>query len=595
MVRFDLVFVTYNSSKWVKGCFESILRSNFDLAKISIYVTDNNSSDDTVELLEYYSIIFKEKKAGFEIIKSAKNLGFGKGCNLASKKGTSPYLFFLNIDTTIDTRTLSDLETKIEASDSAIGAWELRQYPSEHPKIYDPITGYTSWCSAAALVVRRSVFEGVKGFDKNIFMYAEDVDLSWKIKCLGFHLMYLPDVKIHHYCYQFADEVKPLEYTNSILNNLLLRFKFGSLREIIAGHISFFLLFICSSSFKNSKRKLLTGFLSNLPKIVPFVWWKITHWNNLNKYKPSYFAGWHYSITRMGVFHANKFPGISPLISIIVRTCGRPLVLRETLLSLRNQTYKNIEIVVVEDGENTAENLIKKEFNDLNIVYYCSGKKTNRCSVGNIGMEKAKGIYLNFLDDDDLFYADHIETLVEAFEQNPEIRIAYNLAFESPIDILSKDPYHYKEQPYALTFSQEFNKALLCHHNFIPIQCVMFKKELFIELGGLDEQLEVLEDWDLWLRYSTKDDFYFVKKTCSIYRVPSDKRQNDIRHNLFIKTLPLIREKQKFYHLNFNGAEVAKMIEEIDAINDRKFIPGKKLIKIAMKKIAKKLTGREAF
>lgn len=62
------------------------------------------------------------------------------------------------------------------------------------------------------------------------------------------------------------------------------------------------------------------------------------------------FVGFDYTTNRDGAFYVNERPSELPLVSVIVRTCGRPDILRETLLSLRNQTYKNIEIVVVEDG-----------------------------------------------------------------------------------------------------------------------------------------------------------------------------------------------------------------------------------------------------
>ena len=63
--------------------------------------------------------------------------------------------------------------------------------------------------------------------------------------------------------------------------------------------------------------------------------------------------------------------------------------------------------------------MIKTEFSDLNIIYKATGEKQGRCKVGNLGMELAHGKYLNFLDDDDLLFADHVETLVQALLKNP--------------------------------------------------------------------------------------------------------------------------------------------------------------------------------
>jgi GT2 family glycosyltransferase len=63
---------------------------------------------------------------------------------------------------------------------------ELRQFPREHPKPYDPLTGHSPWCSGASLCIPAKIFEKTGGFDPNIFMYCEDVDLSWRARAAGF-------------------------------------------------------------------------------------------------------------------------------------------------------------------------------------------------------------------------------------------------------------------------------------------------------------------------------------------------------------------------------------------------------------------------
>ena len=69
-----------------------------------------------------------------------------------------------------------------------------------------------------------------------------------------------------------------------------------------------------------------------------------------------------------------------------VRTCGRPAVLRETLISLRHQTYPNMEVVVVEDGEEISGKMIRgREFGDMNIRYFATGEKVGRSRAGNLG------------------------------------------------------------------------------------------------------------------------------------------------------------------------------------------------------------------
>ena len=237
-------------------------------------------------------------------------------------------------------------------------------------------------------------------------------------------------------------------------------------------------------------------------------------------------------------------------------------MLRETLISLRNQTYDNLEVVVVEDGEAISESMIKSEFSDMNILYHPTIQKVGRSKAGNLAMTLAHGKYLNFLDDDDLFYADHVEVLVSNLvkAENGE-KAAYATAFETPVVVESKDPYVYEVKDYRGVHKQSFDPVMLCHHNYIPIQCIMFEKSLFEEYGGLDETTDALEDWDLWVRYSTHTDFIFVFKTTSIYRVPAEQKINADRQKALDDALIEMRKKHKGYTREVSVYDLAIMYQ----------------------------------
>ena len=268
--------------------------------------------------------------------------------------------------------------------------------------------------------------------------------------------------------------------------------------------------------------------------------------------------GWDYSPIRDGAFYENELPTETPMVSIIVRTCGRPAVLRETLVSLRKQTYDNIEIVIVEDGENISQKMLKEEFSDLNILYRATGEKVGRSKAGNLAMSLAHGKYLNFLDDDDVFYADHVEVLVTNIEKSGKLA-AYSTSFETPIEVKTKEPYVYEIKNYLGIHKQAFNKIILCHHNYIPIQCIMFSKTLFEQYGGLDETVDALEDWDMWVRYSLYTDFCFVLKTTSQYRVPAVREINEKRQKELDDALIFMREKHKTYMQEISVCDIAQM------------------------------------
>lgn len=558
-MKMDLVYVAYNSSRWIDNCFASVMRSDYDLSNINIYVVDNNSTDDTLDKLNQAKQAYEHQLGVFEIIPSGVNLGFGKGNNLGFSKGQSDIVCFFNIDTELCENTLTELQKEILSSDETTGLWELRQFPYEHPKFYDPLTHETSWSSGAAFAIRRNLFEMLNGFDDGIFMYAEDVDLSWRLRSYGYWLKYCPNSVIYHYSYENAGQIKPNQYLNSVINNLLLRYRFGTLRNIIKGHLIVWRQLTNPCVFPHSRKLLLQKYLQHFRYLPHFL--NPSKRGHDPKFKAT-FLGFDYAPIRNGAFYVNEFPTTKPLVSIIVRTCGRPDVLRETLISLRYQTYPNLEIVVVEDGDAISEKMIQEEFSDLNIRYEATGEKVGRSKAGNRAMAIASGKYLNFLDDDDLFYADHVEVLVKTLERE-NCRAAYSFAFETPISIRSKKPYTYTVHAYQAMHEQSYNPLILCHHNYIPIQAIMFEKNLFEEYGGMDESVDALEDWDLWLRYSMHTDFACVEKTTSIYRVPHSKTLDKKRQKELDDALVGMREKHKSYVRMISAYDVAMMYEKI--------------------------------
>lgn len=550
----DIVLVTYNSKRWIEGCMKAIAASEGLDEKLNVYVVDNCSSDDSCELLQEYGKL--DGIDSFHLEQKEENLGFGKANNVGAGIGKDDIVCFINVDTEVFPDTFAQLRKEVNDSVATVGAWEMRQIPFEHPKFYDPVTGETSWMSGAAFAVRREIFEQIGGFDERIFMYAEDVDISWRIRALGYTLKYCPKVVINHYSYQKENEVKPTQYLESIKNNLLLRYRFGNILDVLRGHKMFWQVFFFNESpFLGAKKQLFSKYMSHWKDIAYF------SSGGYNKKNVAKFLGWDYEFIRDGAFLEVELPKENPLVSVIVRTCNRPEVLRETLVSLRNQTYRNIEVVVVEDGEPTAENMIKTDFPDLNVNYYATKVNKGRSVAGNIGLEMANGEYINFLDDDDLFFADHIETLVNKIQKEEQLAV-YAFGFETPIEVKSIEPYKYKVVHYIGRYKDDFSKVKLCHHNFMPIQCILFSKKLYETYGGFDESLDYLEDWDLWVRYMQMTDYICVPKTTSIYRVPAEDSKREVRQKQLDDALETVRKKHENYFIQVSVADLVQYGEE---------------------------------
>lgn len=249
-------------------------------------------------------------------------------------------------------------------------------------------------------------------------------------------------------------------------------------------------------------------------------------------------------------------------VSVIVRTCGRPEVLKIALDSIRKQTYPNIEVVVQEDGLSVSETMIREEYADLNISYEATGEKSGRTKVGNRALARATGAYLNFLDDDDYFLPEHIAKLVAALE-NSSKRAAYSIAEEAVLEVCSKSPYITKEHGRTIRYQQPYNKLLLCYTNYFPIQTVLFERSLFLELGGFDENLDVLEDWDLWARYSAVTDFEYLPEVTSVYHVPYGDSNKNKRDKELFDAQEQIRRKFQGYSVQITAEQINKEVYEL--------------------------------
>lgn len=120
-------------------------------------------------------------------VASQGNIGFGRAHNILMKEafdnGASAYVA-LNPDGFLHPKALGAMLDVLSRSDR-LTLVEARQFPMEHPKVYDPETQITPWCSGACMMISREVYEQTGGFDDGFFMYCEDVDLSWRVRLAG--------------------------------------------------------------------------------------------------------------------------------------------------------------------------------------------------------------------------------------------------------------------------------------------------------------------------------------------------------------------------------------------------------------------------
>ncbi len=528
----------------------------------TLLVQDNSRDPEVAARLLAMPALQPGKAFGRVDVKaSATNLGFGRGHNANAARGSAQLFLVLNQDCVLEPGVLERLVEAASQGPADIGAWELRQIPYEHPKIYDPVTLDTVWASGAALLLRREAFEAVGGFEPRIFMYGEDVDLSWRLRAKGWRVVYQPKLAVVHRTYRAAGEVKPLQVFGGVASNLALRARYGGVLRTLEGLAMLGAEILAPQSFPGRRAGLVRAGLG-------FAWrWPYFAWTSVSptaRFRPE-FSGWGYEPRRDGAFvefsSRREHPDRPrPLVSILVRTVDRPAWLREALTSCANQTYENVEVVVIEDGPDRSRAVVDAFRDRLAIRYRATGERVGRARAGNLALAEAKGEWLNFLDDDDVFFADHVEVLVDAV-QRANVAGAYSLAWETQTEFLDREHARYEEVLHVTRHRQRFDRLTLWHHNYLPIQAVLFSRRLFERHGGFAEDMDQLEDWNLWTRYTLEDDFVMVEKTTSKYRVPANSRIAAERQALLDRAYRDALERQRALHVTLSPRQISDMAD----------------------------------
>jgi GT2 family glycosyltransferase len=191
-------------------------------------------------------------------------------------------------------------------------------------------------------------------------------------------------------------------------------------------------------------------------------------------------------------------------ISVVVRTRDRPALLREAIDSIRGTGYP-CEIVVVNDGG------ARPDVDGVTLVHHESSR--GRAAAGNAGLQAAANAFIAFLDDDDLFYPEHLATLANAAGSSHAAWYTDAVsAFLRPSESGAYETYE-RQRIYA----QDFDRELLRVDNYIPLPALLLLRETFLDLGGFDPSFDLFEDWDFLLRLAGRGDFLRIPRvTCEI-------------------------------------------------------------------------------
>ena len=178
-------------------------------------------------------------------------------------------------------------------------------------------------------------------------------------------------------------------------------------------------------------------------------------------------------------------------VSVIIPTYNRWPMIGEAIESVLNQSYKDFEVVVVDDGSDDESLKELRKFGPkINVLVQA---RRGVAAARNLGVHHSHGAYLSFLDSDDLWKPRKLEIQVAFMGANSEVQICQTeeVWFRNGVRV---NPRKRHQKPSGDIFGASLGLCL------VSPSSVMMKRELYERVGGFDESFEVCEDYDLWLR-----------------------------------------------------------------------------------------------
>ena len=189
---------------------------------------------------------------------------------------------------------------------------------------------------------------------------------------------------------------------------------------------------------------------------------------------------------------------IESLVSVIMPTYNHGRFLRESIKSVLTQSYKSIELIIIDNYSDDDTEAIVMSFTDKRISYSKCHNHGVIAVSRNVGIGKARGDYIAFIDSDDTWYPDKLSLQMEYFSKYPEVVL---LACD-----LKKCGENYKADGTLLGGMKSEKRGglyrALLFKNIISCSSVLAKARIFKDVGVFDEDPNIvsIEDWDLWLR-----------------------------------------------------------------------------------------------
>jgi glycosyltransferase involved in cell wall biosynthesis len=205
-------------------------------------------------------------------------------------------------------------------------------------------------------------------------------------------------------------------------------------------------------------------------------------------------------------------PFASPGVTVVMPTWNRGHLVGAAIRSVQAQQFSDWELIVVDDGSTDDTDDTMAEFLIDPRIRYVKQEHAGQCAARNYALRLAKGALIAYLDSDNLWYPGFLAAAVEAFTALPSVDCLYGAMITE------------SHRPGQRILFDPFDRNSLLVGNYIGMSTFIHRRSLFHQLGGFDEELSALEDWDLILRYTAHAPAYRLAVLAVRYRALDENR-----------------------------------------------------------------------
>jgi glycosyltransferase involved in cell wall biosynthesis/peptidoglycan/xylan/chitin deacetylase (PgdA/CDA1 family) len=214
-------------------------------------------------------------------------------------------------------------------------------------------------------------------------------------------------------------------------------------------------------------------------------------------------------------------PTQQPLVSVVIATYNSGIYLQEAIDSILGQSFRDLELLVVDDGSTDDTRALVDAVSDDRLQYVWQ-PNAGQTAAKNNGVRRARGEFIGFCDGDDYWYPNKLELQLALFAQSAQTGVVY-----SPADTI--DEFGNKRDEILPAEYRGDVTAELFMRNFVSFGTALVRRRCIEQLGAFDDSLAMGIDWDLWLRISARYHFDYVPVSTYAYRIWSGQMSKNWR------------------------------------------------------------------